>query len=198
MKRKYILGSINIILSILLYLTLLLSLLKLNIISHTIIITISIIYIIIIILSLISYLSKNKYIYNISQFISFLINLILLFNISNIESNYNYYTNIITNKYNYQEYTVYVQKKNTTYNKIDKLSNKKIATIKEDNKINDNFNNKSIKFIECNSIIELEENLKNGNAQAIFIKNDEYNKLSEDTKEIIKPIYNTKIKILNN
>ena len=56
-------------------------------------------------------------------------NITTLYNIDILNNNYDYISNIVTNEYLYKTYNVYVQKKNTKYNNIETLNNKKIGTL---------------------------------------------------------------------
>ncbi len=195
MNKQYILGAINILLIIVLYLLNLLAFINLDIYNKNIIVIISIFFIVVISILIHSYLSKNRNIYNVIQFISFLLNIILIFNINNIENTYEYYSNIYTNKYVYKEYSIYVQKKNTTYNNIIKLKDKNISFISDSKSLEKFINDKKINTKKYTSIKELEDSISNGTSQALLLNKEEYNNLSSKAKEKIKVIYTSKIQI---
>ena len=195
MNKQYILGAINILLIIVLYLLNLLAFINLDIYNKNIIVIISIFFIVVISILIHSYLSKNRNIYNVIQFISFLLNIILIFNINNIENTYEYYSNIYTNKYVYNEYSIYVQKKNTTYNNIIKLKDKNISFISDSKSLEKFINDKKINTKKYTSIKELEDSISNGTSQALLLNKEEYNNLSSKAKEKIKVIYTSKIQI---
>ena len=195
MNKQYILGAINISLIIVLYLLNLLAFINLDIYNKNIIVIISIFFIVVISILIHSYLSKNRNIYNVIQFISFLLNIILIFNINNIENTYEYYSNIYTNKYVYKEYSIYVQKKKTTYNNIIKLKDKNISFISDSKSLEKFINDKKINTKKYTSIKELEDSISNGTSQALLLNKEEYNNLSSKTKEKIKVIYTSKIQI---
>lgn len=195
MNKQYILGAINILLIIVLYLLNLLAFINLDIYNKNIIVIISIFFIVVISILIHSYLSKNRNIYNVIQFISFLLNIILIFNINNIENTYEYYSNIYTNKYVYKEYSIYVQKKNTTYNNIIKLKDKNISFISDSKSLEKFINDKKINTKKYTSIKELEDSISNGTSQALLLNKEQYNNLSSKAKEKIKVIYTSKIQI---
>ena len=195
MNKQYILGAINILLIIVLYLLNLLAFINLDIYNKNIIVIISIFFIVVISILIHSYLSKNRNIYNVIQFISFLLNIILIFNINNIENTYEYYSNIYTNKYVYKEYSIYVQKKNTTYNNITKLKDKNVSFISDSKSLEKFINDKKINTKKYTSIKELEDSISNGTSQALLLNKEEYNNLSSKAKEKIKVIYTSKIQI---
>ncbi len=197
MNKKYILGSINILLTIILYIIFILPTIKLNIISRLNTIIITIIFVIILLINIKTYTSKNINKYNIFQFISFLINIILIFNIINIQNEYNYYTNIINNKYYYDTYYLYVQKKNPKYSNINKLLNKKIGIYSNEENIKYLVNENKINSEKYDKIDDLEYALTNGNIQGILINKKEYDYLSDDIKNKIKIIYKHKVKTEN-
>ena len=195
MNKQYILGAINILLIIVLYLLNLLAFINLDIYNKNIIVIISIFFIVVISILIHSYLSKNRNIYNVIQFISFLLNIILIFNINNIENTYEYYSNIYTNKYVYKEYSIYVQKKNTTYNNIIKLKDKNVSFISDSKSLEKFINDKKINTKKYTNIKELEDSISNGTSQALLLNKEEYNNLSSKAKEKIKVIYTSKIQI---
>lgn len=197
MNKKYILGSINILLTIILYIIFILPAIKLNIISRLNTIIITILFVIILLINIKTYTSKNINKYNIFQFISFLINIVLIFNIINIQNEYNYYTNIITNKYYYDTYYLYVQKKNPKYSNINKLSNKKIGIYSNEENIKYLVNENKINSEKYDKVDDLEYALTNGNIQGILINKKEYDYLSDDIKNKIKIIYKHKVKTEN-
>ena len=185
MTKKYILASLSIcilIINIILYLVALHSI-NLYQLSKDTIITIFLISILVI--SILTYLSKHNTIYNSGILLTIITNIILINSIYNLNQDYSYLNNLYTNTYEYKDYSVYVQKKNTIYNDISKLENKKIGIL------DNNYNNTcsiiqkeiTIECINYKDISSLEESLQNGEIQAFIIENTYYNKLP-DTKEI--------------
>ena len=101
MKKKYIESSILIGLVPILALLLLYGIYNTNINYKILIPTISIIITILFITIIQLYLSKKTSKYNVSQFISLTLNILLLFNIYNINNQYDYIQNSVSNKYVY-------------------------------------------------------------------------------------------------
>ena len=147
MIKKYILASLNIIIFFISLIIYIIGLLYIkpftSLKSIIIIISLTAIFI----SSIILYFNKKIKLYNIGIFITFLLNIILIYNIIDLNIKYSYINNLFTNKYEYIEYTIYVQKKNVIYSDISKLNNKKIGTISNNKNINAYLNN--IINIEC-------------------------------------------------
>lgn len=134
MKKTFIYGILNIIILFLLNVIFLIGLYLTNTnIKLTIIITLTLLLINIVACK--SYISKSKILYNTSQFIIFIINIILFYQIININNNYNYIENIFSNKYQYNNYSLYILKKTPVYLNISNLNDKNIGIL-ENNKEN--------------------------------------------------------------
>jgi len=196
MKSKYLINSLNICIFLSLSLLLLYGYYKYNILSRINIILISILLLIILLLCIKFYLSKKNNLYNINAFIIFLINIILLYNLINLNNQYAYITSIFY-KNSYNTYEVYVKKTNVIYNNLNKLENKNIGilTTNQTNVIDyynklENYNYKTY-----NSIYDLNNAINNGEIQAIIISNsykEELNKVDKNSK--LKSIYTSRIK----
>lgn len=199
MTKKYIMSSLNIyilFINIILYLT---GLYVVNLYSTKNIIIISIGLIITLFISIISYYNKKNIIYNSGIFITFLTNIILINNIISINQNYDYLNNLITNKYEYKDYSLYIQKKNQIYKDITKLENKKIGILTENYENTCKIMNKNVKVkcLKYNDISDLESSLQSGEIQAFIIEKSKYNNYNNkksQTKEILSikikdPIY---------
>lgn len=197
MNKKYFLASLNIALLILLFLIFIIGLYQIKYISNFKSITLTCFMISIIILSIYLYLNKNIKLYNIGIFITFLLNVTLCYSIYDLNQKYDYISNIIEKKYQYNTYNVYVQKKNVIYSDIEKLNGKKIGTLSNTQNISLLLNSK-IK-IECkkyNNVDELIYAIENGEIQSIILTNSQYNLLQEETdiNDKLRNIYSVKIK----
>lgn len=181
MNNKYIFGSFNIILSFILILIYIYGLFISTNINFIFISIISILSLLITIIFFTLYFSKNKILYNTSQFISFILNTILIFNIITINDNYNYINNIFNNKYNYKEYNVYVLK-NTKYNSYNDLNTKKIGVMEENiTNIKDLLSNEFITYSNFNDMVE---DLNNGEIQGILVEDINFEKSKYSVKEL--------------
>lgn len=192
MNKKYFLGSINIILVIMSSFLLLIGYNTKYIISD---LKIAIIVSIITILSILlirSYFTKKQNIYNIIQFICFLSNIIMIYNIISINTNNNYIENIITNKYEYKIYNVYVLK-NTKYDNINELKEKNIGCLNKNEKYISEYLDKigDYNIKTYSNIKEMEKDIEDGTIQSIIIeKNNENNNITIIEKVKIKNIKN--------
>ena len=145
------------------------------------------------------YLSKSLSKYNISQFISITTIIILLFNIYNINKDYDYIQNIITGKYIYTNNSLYVLK-NTKYRSITDLKTKTIGILEQNNKNSEELLTKKynkINYITYTSKEKMINDLKNGKIQAILLSENDTNILKNTSNKIIKEtrsIFETKIK----
>lgn len=197
MTKKYILASLNIIIFIIFLILLSIGLWQIKIFSNikTILIIISLI--ITLAISIYLYFNKKIKLYNIGIFITFLLNIILLYNIIDLNYKYNYLSNTTNQKYQYLEYNIYVQKKNVIYSNIKKLNNKKIGTLNNNKNISQYLNKIiNIECIEYNTIEELTYAIENGEIQSFIINEEEYNNIPEDNsiKDKVRIIYTSKIK----
>lgn len=199
MKKKYILASINICLMIILSMLFIYGIIKINLYSLPKSILIIISLIIIPFFSIIAFLSKRKDIYNTGIFLTFLLNVILMHNVTNLNMTYNYITNSVTHKYRYTTYDVYVQKKTTIYSDIEKLNGKKIGMLTQNNQ-NISSYLKNIIDLECISYANIEDltsAIENGEVQSFILTKEEYQIIEEKDLEIkdkVRIIYTSKIK----
>lgn len=197
MIKKYILASLNIIIFFISLIIYIIGLLYIkpftSLKSIIIIISLTAIFI----SSIILYFNKKIKLYNIGIFITFLLNIILIYNIIDLNIKYSYINNLFTNKYEYIEYTIYVQKKNVIYSDISKLNNKKIGTISNNKNINAYLNNIiNIECINYDNIDDLTYAIENGIVQSVILNKKEYESIP-DNKEIkhkTRDIYTSKIK----
>lgn len=197
MIKKYILASLNIIIFFISLIIYIIGLLYIkpftSLKSIIIIISLTAIFI----SSIILYFNKKIKLYNIGIFITFLLNIILIYNIIDLNIKYSYISNLFTNKYEYIEYTIYVQKKNVIYSDISKLNNKKIGTISNNKNINAYLNNIiNIECINYDNIDDLTYAIENGIVQSVILNKKEYESIP-DNKEIkhkTRDIYTSKIK----
>lgn len=198
MKKTFIYGILNIIILFLLNVIFLIGLYLTNTnIKLTIIITLTLLLINIVACK--SYISKSKILYNTSQFIIFIINIILFYQIININNNYNYIENIFSNKYQYNNYSLYILKKAPVYLNISNLNDKNIGIL-ENNKENiQNIFKNEIKgtYKVYNNSEELIRNIKGGYIQSLIINDEEYENLilkNPEISYIIKNVYTIKVK----
>lgn len=199
MIKKYILASLNIYLLIITSLIYILGLITINIYPTSTNYIVTILLAIATTVTLVCYLNKKKSIYNLGIILTFIFNTITIYNIIELNTNYEYLNNIVTNKYEYKTYDVYVQKKNTKYNEIEKLSNKKIGMLKDNSTNICLLLNKKIE-IECkyyDNLEELQNAIQNGEIQSFILSDNQKSKLQKsnlDIKNQTRIIYSTKIK----
>lgn len=196
MTKKYILSSISIMSFIYLQILLLLGLSLINLLSFPFIILISLTTIIMTILILKLYFSKKVKIYNLGVILTLILNIISIYNIYNLNNEYKYIENIINKEYKYVTYNVYVQKKNTVYNELEKLSGKKIGLLTNKNNINYHLNQKTnIECIKYKTVEELANAIDNGEIQSFILSENEYQLLEKYTNLTNKTriIYTNKI-----
>lgn len=197
MIKKYILASLNIIIFFISLIIYIIGLLYIkpftSLKSIIIIISLTAIFI----SSIILYFNKKIKLYNIGIFITFLLNIILIYNIIDLNIKYSYINNLFTNKYEYIEYTIYVQKKNVIYSDISKLNNKKIGTISNSKNINAYLNNIiNIECINYDNIDDLTYAIENGIVQSVILNKKEYESIPDNKaiKHKTRDIYTSKIK----
>ncbi len=197
MIKKYILASLNIIIFFISLIIYIIGLLYIkpftSLKSIIIIISLTAIFI----SSIILYFNKKIKLYNIGIFITFLLNIILIYNIIDLNIKYSYINNLFTNKYEYIEYTIYVQKKNVIYSDISKLNNKKIGTISNNKNINAYLNNIiNIECINYDNIDDLTYAIENGIVQSVILNKKEYESIPDNKaiKHKTRDIYTSKIK----
>ena len=185
MTKKYILGALNICILFSLVIFTIIGITSIGFLSKVknILLISTLVLISVILLAL--YLSKNQKKYNAGVFITLLLNIVLLFNIVDMNKNYNFIENIVHKNYNYLTYNLYVQKSNTTYNNIYKLENKSIGLL--------NTNEINVEDQIYDNIDELREWIQSGEIQAFIIDS---NVKKEDLKIInkVRIIYSNRIK----
>ena len=116
----------------------------------------------------------------------------MIYNIISINTNNNYIENIITNKYEYKIYNVYVLK-NTKYDNINELKEKNIGCLKENEKYISEYLNKigDYNIKTYSNIKEMEKDIEDGIIQSIIIeKNNENNNITIIEQVKIKNIKN--------
>lgn len=196
MTKKYILSSISIMLFIYIQILTLIGISFVELISLPSIIITSILIIISTLIILKLYFSKNAKLYNIGVIITLILNIMSFTNLYNLNKEYKYIENFMNNNYKYVTYNLYVQKKNTTYSEIDKLSGKKIGLLTNENNINYHLNQKTnIKCIKYKTIEELEKAIEKGEIQSFILSENEQNLLEKYTtlKSKTRIIYTNKI-----
>jgi hypothetical protein len=202
MIKKYILASLSIHILIITSIIYIIGLITINIYPTSTNFIITIILSILTTLTIICYLNKSNKVYNIGIILTLLFNAITINNIIELNNKYEYINNIATNKYEYKRYEVFVLKKNTSYNELIKLNNKKIGMLYKNNNNVCRLLNQTTK-IECikySSITEIEKAINNGEIQSFILSKDDIKILKESNLELKKQtrvIYNTKIKDIN-
>lgn len=198
MTKKYIMSSLNTYILLFNIILFLISIHSINLFIFQKDIIIETTLVLILLISIISYFNKKHIIYNIGVFITILTNVILISNIYNINNNYEVLNNLITNKYEYKDYSIYIQKKNPIYNNISNLKNKKIGILSSNYENTCQMVTKTIPIncVKYNNINELEESLQNGKIQAFIIETSKYNNLNsnQEIKYQTRKVYNIKIK----
>jgi len=198
LTKKYILSSLSISLNIIFTILLTIGLIEIKPYSNIKIFFIILLIITSIILSIITYLNKNIKIYNAGIFITLLLNIILVYNVIDLNIKYDYIRNLHNQDYEYVTYNIYVQKKNVYYSNIDKLDGKKIGTLSNKDNICPYLNNViNIKCQNYQNADELQYAIENGEIQSIILTEEEYSNLSNDSNNLetkIRNIYSTKIK----
>lgn len=198
MKRKYLLASINIYILIISIITYIIGVIYIDLLPITKDTFIIIGSILLIILSILSYFSKNNYIYNSGILVTILLNVITIYNINNLNNNYDYLNNIINKKYHYETYEIYVLKKTPKYNNIKRLNNKKIGVLTNNSENVCNYLNSKIN-IECKTYKTIEEintAISSGEIQSFSVTKNKYKNLdtNSELKKQSRKIEETKIK----
>lgn len=199
MTKKYILAALNISIIVLTTILYIIGILQIQLYKpvKTTLLIVGLIGIIL--FSIYSYFHKNIKIYNIGIFITFLINMVLIYNIVDLNKKYSFLTNIVNPQYQYIKYDIYVQKKNVVYSDIKKLDGKKIGALEENQQNISEYLN-TITNIECKSyetIEDLSYAIENGEIQSLILTEEQYNNIDEqetDIKNKIRTIYTIKIK----
>lgn len=157
---------------------------------------IAIILAVILVLCTISYFSRKVTIYNMGTFIMLLCNIILIYNIIAINNLNGYVTNMITRKYEYTTYNLYVKKKTPIYSNIYKLETKNIGILVHNKNNVSTYVSKIIdsKIIMYEDIESLNKAIEENEIQGFLIPEKEYNSHDFTSKEQLKTIYHGKIK----
>ena len=195
MTKKYILGALNICIFMALIVLTIIGTTSIGLISKTnnMLLISALAIVAIILLSL--YFSKNHKKYNVGVFITLILNIVLVFNLVEMNKEYSFIENIVHKNYNYVTYNLYVKKSNTTYNNIYKLENKKIGllNINQDN-IESQINKKiNVEYKIYENVESLQEGIQSGEIQA-FIIDSSYDKNDLKISNKIRIIYSSKIK----
>lgn len=195
MDKKYILSSLGICLLMLLGIFSIFLYEELDLYTNFLFI-ICIVLFAVICFCILSFFSRKIYIFNMGIFVMFLCNVILIYNIWDIENKYSYISNIVTKKYSYETYEVYVQKKNAGYSNISKLSNRRIGLLKDNEEYVISYMRKvvDINFIVYDSIEEMEEAISQGEIQCFILPNGYLDNSDLEITSRVKPIYQSKIK----
>lgn len=200
MIKKYILGAFSICINPILLSILIAGIIKIDLLNNIKLIISSISLLSLIFLTFYTYLNKNIKVYNIGIFISFLLNIILIYNVVELNTKYSYIDNIFNKDYHYITYNVYVQRKTTTYSNIYKLNGKTIGLLNNNLAIESNLkNNLDLNFKYYNNINEIEEAILKGDIQSFILTDEEYEQNKEIENNIIKKvriIYSDKIAAL--
>ncbi len=193
MNKNYILSALSICLFIMLSIFSLYLYYSLGL-YEDYLVTICVVMVSLFILCSIFYFSKKIFIYNLGTFIMLLANVILIYNIIDIDSKSGYVSNLVSMKYKYETYELYVQKKNTMYNKINKLEGKKIGIliINQDN-VNEYFKMVvNADIIVYDNLDDMEEAIVNGDIQGFVLMDNQ--SLNDDFSYTVKKIYKCKVK----
>jgi len=199
MTKKYLLQALNICVLLVLLVIFSYGLISIKLLNKKLTLTIIVSLIVFVIISILLYLSKKNTTYNIGAFLTLLLNIILAFEIYSLNNTYDYINNLRTNKYTYRNYEIYVQKSNTTYNKLNKLKNKNLGLLKTNKDNVKNLISEKIKinYKEYNNIDELCEGIRSGEVQAFIIEDTDKKELeSHDLSNKFRVIYETRIKKL--
>ena len=199
MTKKYLLQALNICVLLVLLVIFSYGLISIKLLNKKLTLTIIVSLIVFVIISILLYLSKKNTTYNIGAFLTLLLNIILAFEIYSLNNTYDYINNLRTNKYTYRNYEIYVQKSNTTYNKLSKLKNKNLGLLKTNKDNVKNLISEKIKinYKEYNNIDELCEGIRSGEVQAFIIEDTDKKELeSHNLSNKFRVIYETRIKKL--
>ena len=113
-----------------------------------------------------------------------------------LNSEYKYIENMLNNEYKYITYNIYVQKKNTSYNELDKLSGKKIGLLTNQENIKYHLDQKiNIEYIKYKTVEELEKGIESGEIQSFILSDNEKQLLKKYTnlENKTRIIYSNKI-----
>lgn len=196
MINKYILSSLNIMIFIYLQILLLIGISFIDLLSLDKIIIIALLTITSTIIMLKMYFSKKTIYYNIGVIVTILFNIISFNAVHKLNSEYKYIENMLNNEYKYITYNIYVQKKNTSYNELDKLSGKKIGLLTNQENIKYHLDQKiNIEYIKYKTVEELEKGIESGEIQSFILSDNEKQLLKKYTnlENKTRIIYSNKI-----
>lgn len=196
MINKYILSSLNIMIFIYLQILLLIGISFIDLLSLDKIIIIALLTITSTIIMLKMYFSKKTIYYNIGVIVTILFNIISFNTVHKLNSEYKYIENMLNNEYKYITYNIYVQKKNTSYNELDKLSGKKIGLLTNQENIKYHLDQKiNIEYIKYKTVEELEKGIESGEIQSFILSDNEKQLLKKYTnlENKTRIIYSNKI-----
>ena len=196
MINKYILSSLNIMIFIYLQILLLIGISFIDLLSLDKIIIIALLTITSTIIMLKMYFSKKTIYYNIGVIVTILFNIISFNAVHKLNSEYKYIENMLNNEYKYITYNIYVQKKNTSYNELDKLSGKKIGLLTNQENIKYHLDQKiNIDYIKYKTVEELEKGIESGEIQSFILSDNEKQLLKKYTnlENKTRIIYSNKI-----
>ena len=196
MKKKYILGSINICVLIISLIILIIGLLNINLLPKYKMILLALLSIIVIVLSITAYLSKRITIYNIGIMLTIMLNFVTIYSIYQLNNRYSFFENIMEQKYKYSDYYILV-KKNTKYSNVKKIKDKKIGLLTTNKDNVENYINNLVEtnIQEYNNKEELINSFENNETQAIIISNKTLKELEKEKKTSnYHKIYTSRIK----
>lgn len=199
MTKKYILAAISICLSILLSILFVTGMFKVGILESKTIWLLCLFFMILIGIFLYTYFSKNQNVYNIGVFLSFLFNIILLYNVNDLNTRYDYIKDIFSSDSKYVTYNVYVQRKTTIYDQISKLDGHKIGVLyKNFDDVSKNLSQDvNIEVVAYHDIVEIEKAILNGDIQSFALTEEDladYDKAKVTIMKKVRIIYTNKYK----
>lgn len=199
MARKYYLAALSVCISLLLFLLFLVGILKTSFFETKIVVAISLLVVSLIIFSFYAYFSKNVKVYNVGVFLSFLLNIVLLYNIIDLNMKYDYIMDIFKNENEYITYNVYVQRKTTMYDNITKLDGRKIGVLNTNaNDIEKTMGNLiNGEFLYYEDILEIENAIYGGEIQCFVLTDEEYQdsvNVENSILQKVRTIYSDKFK----
>ncbi len=179
MKKKYLLGAINITLLFLLAIILLISYNYIGIFSSKE--TILFIIAMLIVLSIIvyTYLSKKTFVYNVGIYTCFMLNIIFIYLINSANLEYNFINNYIKGNV-YTTYNIIVLRKNVLYNNISKLENKIIGSTTDNTKLDKN----KYKIKVYDNTYDLTDAIQNAEIQSIILSDEDIEYLKNNNNGI--------------
>ncbi len=179
MKKKYLLGAININLLILLSILIIIMYKYIGILNIAKTILLSVLLLIIITILIFTYLSNKIKIYNVGAYICFMLNIILIYLISTTNREYNFFNNYIKGNV-YTTYNVIVLRKNVLYNNISKLENKIIGSTTDNTKLDKN----KYKIKVYDNTYDLTDAIQNAEIQSIILSDEDIEYLKNNNNGI--------------